>query len=147
MNVKIKLMGNGSLPEKQTEGAAAYDVYAPEDFKVNPGRQVMPLDFSIELPYGYEAKIEPRSGFSAKGMLDISHERKDADVIVGKVDSDFRGVVGVIIKSDEEEPFFIRKGERVAQLTVYKVEDVEWEVADNLSETERGAGGFGHTNE
>lgn len=147
MNVKIKLMGNGSLPKKQTEGAAAYDVYAPEDFKVNPGRQVMPLDFSIELPYGYEAKIEPRSGFSAKGMLDINGNRKDADVCVGKVDSDYRGNVGVIIKSGEREPFFIRKGERVAQLTIYKVEDVEWEVADNLSETERGAGGFGHTNE
>lgn len=145
MKVIIKsLNGNAFMPKKATAGSAAYDVYLPSDMIVMPGRSILPLDFAMELPYGYEAKIEPRSGFSSKGMEDYRKERKDADVIQGKIDSDYRDGVGVIVNSHESYPFRLSKGTRIAQMTIYKVEDVEFEVADQLSETGRN-GGFGST--
>lgn len=132
------------MPKKATAGSAAYDVYLPSDMIVMPGRSILPLDFAMELPYGYEAKIEPRSGFSSKGMEDYRKELKDADVIQGKIDSDYRKGVGVIVNSHESYPFRLSKGTRIAQMTIYKVEDAEFEVADQLSETGRN-GGFGST--
>lgn len=146
MKVRIKkLTENAVIPQKATEGAAAYDVKIPSDMTVRCGRQVLPLDIAIELPYGYEAKIEPRSGFSRKGMEDYRGERKDADVLVGKIDSDYRGNVGVLVNSHESYPFQLAKGTRIAQMTIYKVEDAEFEEADELSETERDCGGYGST--
>lgn len=152
MNVKIKFKPLSELafmPKKATVGAAAYDVYTPEAKIVSTGRQIILLDFAIELPYGYEAKIEPRSGFSSKGMegiyKDTEIRRFDCDVIQGKIDSDYRGCVGVIIKNDGV-PFMIKRGTRIAQLTIYKVENAEFEVVDELTETDRGDGGFGSTN-
>lgn len=142
------------LPKKATEGAAAYDVYLPRNVEVKRGRQVIPLDFAIEIPYGYEAKIEPRSGFSSKGMEGISVlaafdgktiGRFNCDVIQGKIDSDYRGCVGVIINNQDCE-FAMLRGTRIAQLTIYKVEDAEFEIVDELSETSRGEGGYGSTN-
>lgn len=149
MNIKIKkLLPEAITPKKSTKGAVGYDCYAPFDFIVKPGRQVMPLHFAIELPEGYEAKIEPRSGFSAKGMEGYVGNYKieaNADVLPGKVDWDYRGGVGVIIKSDEKTAFTIKAGTRLAQMTVYMGESIEFIEADSLSETERGVGGFGHT--
>lgn len=155
MKVKFKPLSElAFLPKKATEGAAAYDVYTPETRIVNIGRQIIPLDFAIELPYGYEAKIEPRSGFSSKGMegkyiLGTFEEnparRFDCDVLHGKIDSDYRGNVGVIVHNRDCE-FLIERGTRIAQLTIYKVEDTEFEVVDELTKTDRGHGGFGSTN-
>lgn len=146
MKVRIKKLREGAvIPKKATDGAAAYDVRIPSDMVVRPGRQVLPLDIAIELPYGYEAKIEPRSGFESKGMEDYRGERKDADVLVGKIDSDYRGNVGVIVKSDESYPFTLLKGTRIAQMTIYKAEDAEFEESEELSQTDRGEGGYGST--
>lgn len=155
MKVKFKALSElAYLPKKGTAGAAAYDVYVPKSTFVKEGRQIIPLDFAIELPYGYEAKIEPRSGFSSKGMegkyiLGTFEEnptrRFDCDVLQGKIDSDYRGSVGVIVHNRDCE-FLIERGTRVAQLTIYKVEDAEFEVVDELTETDRGHGGFGSTN-
>lgn len=145
MKVRIKkLIPEAVVPWKATPGSAAYDVCLPRDYVVRPGRQVLPLEFAIELPLGFEAKIEPRSGFSCKGMDDQYGYRKDADVIVGKIDSDYRDGIGVIIKSFEDYPFVLKKGTRIAQMTIYKVEDIEFEESEELSETDR-AGGFGST--
>ena len=153
MEVKIKkLHKDAVIPTKATNGAAAYDVYTPIDYKVVMGRQVLPLDFAIEIPIGYEAKIEPRSGFSSKGfegyfgrLFENNDKcRFDADVITGKIDSDYRGNVGVIIRSNEPY-FFIPKGTRIAQMTIYKVENADFVISEKLSETERADGGFGHT--
>lgn len=153
MEVKIKkLHRDAVIPTKATEGAAAYDVYTPRDYKVIEGRQVLPLDFAIELPFGYEAKIEPRSGFSSKGFEGYLHRpfenhakcRFNADVIMGKIDSDYRGNVGVIIKSNEPA-FFVPKGTRIAQMTIYKVENADFALCEELSNTDRADGGFGHT--
>jgi dUTP pyrophosphatase len=134
------------MPKKATNGSAAFDVYTPESKIVNTGRQIIPLDFAIELPYGYEAKIEPRSGFSSKGMegiyKDAENRRFDCDVIQGKIDSDYRGCVGVIVKNNDI-PFLLKRGTRIAQLTIYKVEDAEFEIVEELTKTERGDGGFG----
>jgi len=146
MNIRItRKTENAILPRKATRGAAAYDVYTPEDSLVRYGRNVIGLALAIEVPDGYEAKIEPRSGFSAKGIEDHHGERHDADVIQGKIDSDYRGEIGVIVYSRDRVPFTIRKGTRIAQLTFYKVEAAQWEETDILTETERGDGGFGST--
>ncbi len=149
MKVKIKLEPGGITPSKATAGAAAYDVYAPADFKVKAGRSVMPLNFCIELPKGYEAMIEPRSGFSSKGIrgkVGSAHFNYDADVLPGKIDSDYRGVVGVII-NNRDEWFIIPKGLRIAQMTLRKVAEADFIEVEQLSETKRGAGGFGSTKE
>lgn len=154
MEVKIKkLHENAIIPKKATKGAAAYDLYLPKDYKVNNGRNVLPLNFAIELPTGYEAKIEPRSGFSAKGFegvyiedvtLEECTKRYNADVIQGKIDADYRGNVGIIVYN-RDIPFIVAKGTRVAQMTIYKVEDVNFELAEELTDTDRAGGGFGHT--
>ena len=150
MKIKIKkLTVNAFIPTKANKGAAAYDVYTPESIIVKTGRQIIPLDFAIEIPHGYEAKIEPRSGYSSKGMeglLSITEKRRfDCDVIQGKIDSDYRGCVGVIVKNNDV-PFMLERGQRIAQLTIYKVEDSEFKEVKELAKTERGDGGFGSTN-
>lgn len=155
MEVKIKALSESFImPKKATEGAAAYDVYAPKHTIIQQGRQIIQLDFALEIPFGYEAKIEPRSGFSSKGMEGISvlatydgetKGRFNCDVIQGKIDSDYRGCVGVIVNNQDVE-FSIIRGTRIAQLTIYKVEDAQFEFVNELSKTERGDGGFGSTN-
>lgn len=150
MIIKIKkLTDSAVIPTKATAGAAAYDVYAPLTILVKSGRQVIDLGFAIELPIGYEAKIEPRSGYSSKGFAGVidytsDHEmRFDCDVLQGKIDSDYRASIGVIL-CNRDRNFYIRQGQRIAQMTIYKVENAEF-VPGELSDTDRGQGGFGHT--
>ncbi len=157
--IKIKFQnGDSCIPVKATKGSAAYDIRVTEDIIIYNGRNIVPTGIAIEMPIGLEAKIEPRSGFSAKGMegysyivdgeghivANINAERFDADVIVGKIDSDYRNYLGVIVKNNDTS-FLIRKGTRIAQLTFYKVEEAEWIVVSELSKTDRDKGGFGST--
>lgn len=151
MIVNIKKLSNDAfVPVKATNGSAAYDLFAPCDLLIKPGRQVIDLRIAIELPLGYEAKIEPRSGYSAKGFAGAAASdmepdmRFDCDVIVGKIDSDYRGPVGVIV-CNRDKAFFVRRGQRIAQLTIYSVGIADFVVCDELSDTERSIGGFGHT--
>lgn len=184
MKVKFKRLNEGAvIPKKTTPGSAAYDLCTAEDFIVEPGRNIIPLGFAMETKPGYEALIDPRSGFSAKGMegyeilpvwkyeedtvrpfflagfpgnpvdpalhyygkfISLEPKRFDCDVIEGKIDSDYRKGVGVIVCSRETSPFLIKAGTRISQMTFHKVETVEWEETDELSETERD-GGFGST--
>ena len=177
--VKIKkLHPNAVIPTKATPQSIGYDLYVKQDICIEHTRQVIPLGFAIELPDGIEAKIEPRSGFSLKGIEGFAlkqgsncefgngtltlkdnaeeelwqridkAERFNADVLVCKVDSDYRGEVGVIIRNNEpDRHFLIAKGTRIAQMTFYPVVQFPggFEVAEDLSETERADGGFGHT--
>lgn len=181
MKVKFKkLLPGAILPKKATEGSAAYDLYIAEDITIKPGRHIIPLGFAMEMELGYEALVNPRSGFSSKGMegymvlmywqyqspfgliegpmsfdsetpkdagykkfVAMEPERFDCDVIEGKIDSDHREGVGVIVHNRDRE-FLIKAGMRIAQMTFHKVETVEWEETDTLSETDRG-GGFGST--
>lgn len=151
IHVKIKLNG-GILPKKQHEGDAAFDLYVPEDVELKLGRNLVDMRFSLELPRGYAATIQPRSGFSAKGMeVECGDEmvRIPADVVRGLVDSNYRGNVGVII--NYPRPYgktfrwVLKKGTRVAQMQIVEVPEVELVESDILSETDRGAGGFGST--
>ena len=157
--MKVKLLSDGAqLPKKATEFAAGFDLYVPANTVIKPGRSVVPLDISLAIPNGFEGQIRPRSGFSAKGMEGYPYEneesinnlggttgRYDADVLLGTIDSDYRGCVGVLVNSHETAPFIIEKGTRIAQLVIAPYAIVEIEVTDNLNETTRGDGGFGHT--
>lgn len=167
MKVKFKkLLPGAILPKKATEGSAAYDLYVPEDVIIKPGRQIIPLGFAMEMEPGHEALVNPRSGFSSKGMegylivdmtvvgklfedcgterfVSMKPRRFNCDVIEGKIDSDYRDGVGVIVHNHGPE-FLIKAGTRIAQMTFHKVETVEWEETDTLSETDRD-GGFGST--
>jgi dUTP pyrophosphatase len=161
MQVKIKkLIPEAFIPEKATPYAAGYDIKIPKDYHVMRGRQVIPLGFAIQLPEFYKAVVDPRSGFSSKGMegyleavLDEEfgmifkeQRRFDCDVKHGLIDCDYRGCCGVILNNRDEE-FWLPAGSRIAQMVITKYEDVEFSEADQLDDTERGTGGFGHTNE
>lgn len=177
MDIKIKKLNeNAVIPTKATELSIGYDLYVPNDICIEKERQTIPIGFAMELPRGIEAKIEPRSGFSSKGIEgfalkqgsncevinntltlkdDVSEElwqridkaeRFNADVLVGKIDPDYRGEVGVIIRNNEpSKHFLIPKGTRIAQMTFYKTELADFTVTEELSETERGTGGYGST--
>lgn len=161
--VKIKLNG-GIMPKKAHPSDAAFDLYVPEDVVLQHGRQIIDLKFSIELPMGYAATIQPRSGFSSKGIeveeyfdpfgegADINTVRVDGDVLRGLVDSGYRGNVGVILNIhslgaiyNEDYCHILKKGTRIAQMQIVEVPQVELIEVEELSDTDRGEGGFGHT--
>lgn len=149
MIAKIKLT-NGIMPKKATAGAAAFDLYVPEDVEIKGERQVIDLGFSLELPKGYAATIQPRSGFSAKGIEIVVGSyttRIDSDVTRGLIDEDYRGTVGVIINTRDNIhiPPIIKKGTRIAQMQIVEVPNIQLVEVKELSSTDRGAGGFGHT--
>ena len=140
MKVKIK-SDSGILPFYETEGSAGMDLkaYIEEPLTLKPGqRMLVPTGLYIELPVGYEAQIRARSGLAIKKGIGLVNG-------IGTIDSDYRGEIKVILINWGEEDFVIENGDRIAQMVIAKYERVEWEVAEDLSETERGSGGFGHT--
>lgn len=149
--MKIKFLSEGAqMPTKADSGAAGYDLYVPKDTRLFPGRNIIPFDFAIQLEHGYEATIRPRSGFSAKGfecmtIHDDSTVRINADVLLGTIDETYRGNVGVIVKSNEPEEYIIPKGSRIAQMVISQCYMGKLEQSEELSETERGEQGFGHS--
>lgn len=156
--MKIKLLSSDArIPTKGSDEAAGYDLYVPRDFYMIPGRNIVPLDFAISLDPGKHAHIRPRSGFSAKGMegykpdsnfesgYDPVAQRFDADVIQGTVDSDYRGNVGVLVKSYESKPFLVTAGTRIAQMVILRHSDEEIVPTNELDTTNRGEGGYEST--
>ena len=148
--MKVVLLSPGAMsPKRVNEYAAGYDLFTPKDSVVKPGRNLILLDFSIELDPSTEGEVRPCSGYSINGMKGFSLEdlntekRFDADVIIGTVDEDYRGVVGVIIKSFEDKPFIIKQGVKIAQLVVKNYIGKPLEIVSELSQTERGSKGFG----
>ncbi|MEG1587577.1 MAG: hypothetical protein RR346_11970 [Bacteroidales bacterium] len=134
------------IPARSTRHAIGFDLVTPREVVIHPGRNLIPIDLAVEMPMYVEGKIEPRSGFSLNGMLDAYGNRRDADVIVGKIDPDYRQCIGVIVKSSESEPFIIAAKERIAQITFYQTAPVDIIVTDHLSAPESNRnGGFGHT--
>lgn len=144
--VKIKKASDNSiLPKRATDGSAAFDIFVQEGMFIEEGkRTIVPAGFSIELPKGYYAEIRPRSGYSAKGFASSENGRYNADVIHGLIDPDYRAEVGVIIHNNDNT-FYIDRGQRIAQMLICKYEDVALEEADELTKTERQNGGFGST--
>ena len=139
MQIKIKRIENGKLPEYKTTGSVGADCYARIDKEIilNENEVVtVPLGFAVEIPDGYEMQIRPRSGLAKKNKI-IS--------VLGTIDSDYRGEVGAIIINHSKSIFIIKPNDRIAQAVVCPVIRAEWYLTDELSETERGEGGFGST--
>ena len=160
IEVKFKLLSlDARLPELGTEGAAAYDLFSSKSMIVSKGSTIIPVDIAIEMPRTIKANVRARSGNSLKGIegfdfvVDHNGEvvvsgtpnRFDADVVLGLIDSDYRGAIGVIVKSNEDRSFIIPQGARIAQLEFSFVPPINLKQVAELSETERGEGGFGHT--
>jgi dUTP pyrophosphatase len=129
------------LPAYATEGSAGMDVRAAVAGEVilRPGDTILvPTGFAIALPEGFEAQVRPRSGLAAKHGIGILNAP-------GTIDSDYRGEVKVILTNFGKEDFTLRRGERIAQLVIARYSRVIWDEKSSLDDTNRGAGGFGHT--
>lgn len=141
MKIKIVNKSKHSLPEYATSGSAGMDLRANIDAPITlaPGeRKLIPTGIYIALPVGYEAQVRPRSGLALKYGIGLAN-------MLGTVDADFRGEIGVILINLGQEDFVVNDGERIAQMVIAKHERAEWEVVEELDETERGEGGYGHT--
>ena len=139
----IKVINKSShpLPSYATEGAAGLDLRASltEAVTLRPlERKLIPTGLYVELPLGYEAQIRPRSGLSVRHGITVINSP-------GTIDADYRGEVQVPLVNLSNEPFVIEDGERIAQMVIARHEVIQWEPVEELSETKRGAGGFGHT--
>lgn len=141
MKVKVINRSAHKLPEYESAHAAGLDLRANLDSAVilEPlKRALIPTGLSIELPPGHEAQIRPRSGLAYKHGVTVLNTP-------GTIDADYRGEVKVLLVNLSDQPFTINNGERIAQMVVARHEKVEWAESGELNETERGAGGFGHT--
>ena len=141
MDIKIKLYENcGDLmPAKAHSDDAAYDLRSRCDIELVPGvSTLVPTGVFIELPVGYEAQIRPRSGLALKHDLMLTNSP-------GTIDAGYRGEIGVIMYNAGKEKFSISRGDRIAQMVICRLPEVTLVKADSLSDTVRGAGGFGST--
>ncbi len=141
MKVKVINRSRFDLPRYATPLSAGMDVRANIDEAVvlRPlERAMIPTGLSIELPEGYEMQIRPRSGLAAKHGITVLNSP-------GTIDADYRGEIRVILVNLSNEEFRIEAGERIAQMVVARHKQVEWELAEELAESERGEGGFGST--
>ncbi len=141
MQVKIINRSSHPLPQYETIGSAGLDLRANTSEPITLGsleRAIVPTGLFIELPYGYEAQIRPRSGLSIKKGLSLVNSP-------GTIDSDYRGEIGIIMVNLSPEPKIIEPGERIAQMVIAEYKQIEWAEVEVLSETARGAGGFGST--
>jgi len=129
------------LPGYTTEGAAGMDVRAAvgESLTIEPGRAALvPTGLVLEIPPGHEAQIRPRSGLALRHMISVLNSP-------GTIDSDYRGELQIILANLGPSAFTIRRGDRIAQMVIARVERAELAVVESLSETDRGEGGFGHS--
>ena len=141
VQIKVVNKGNQPLPKYQTSQSAGMDLRANIDAPVliKPlDRKLIPTGLHIALPEGYEAQIRPRSGLAIKKGITVINTP-------GTIDSDYTGDIGVILVNISNEDFVVQPGDRIAQMVINKFEQAEFEVVEELDETERGEGGFGHT--
>ena len=141
--LKVKIVNKGSqpLPEYATTQSAGMDLRANIDKPIllkSLDRKLIPTGLHIALPEGYEAQIRPRSGLAIKHGITCLNTP-------GTIDSDYRGDIGVELVNLSHEDYVVQPGERIAQMVINKFEKIEFELVDELDETERGEGGFGHT--
>ncbi|MBI2628678.1 dUTP diphosphatase [Candidatus Pacearchaeota archaeon] len=141
MKLKVKKLDNeATLPNYAHPGDAGMDLYSSKDYPpLNPGeRCLIHTGISLEIPEGYELQIRPKSGLALKHGLSIVNTP-------GTIDSGYRGEVGIILINHGEKPYTVKKGEKVAQGVFSRFESAELEEVVDLSDTSRGAGGFGST--
>ena len=141
-NTKIKIISkSGRLPSYETEGSAGADLraYLAEPVTLMPGeRKLIPTGLFVELPPGVEAQVRARSGLSIKHGIGLVNG-------VGTVDSDYRGEWNVPVINFGDQPYTIHDGDRIAQVVFSSYLKAEFKVSEEIDETERGSGGFGHT--
>ena len=141
--VKIKIVNSGSqqLPAYATPESAGMDLRAniTEPIVLHPlERRIIPTGLYIALPPGYEAQVRPRSGLAFKHGITVLNSP-------GTIDSDYRGELGVLLVNLSNEDFTVEAGERIAQMVITRHEQGEFVEVEELDDTERGAGGYGHT--
>lgn len=141
--IKVKVINRSSnpLPGYETAHAAGMDLRADlkEPAILKPGeRKLIPTGLFIEIPEGYEGQVRPRSGLAFKHGITVLNSP-------GTIDADYRGEIKVILINHSDQSFTIRNGERIAQLVLARHEQVDWVIAEELAETQRGSGGFGST--
>ena len=141
MKIQVVNQSKHTLPEYATELSAGLDLRAniDEPIELKPlERTLVSTGLFIALPKGYEAQIRPRSGLAFKNGVTVLNSP-------GTIDADYRGELKVLLVNLSNTPFIINDGERVAQMVIAKHEQVNWEQTTSLDDTDRGAGGFGHT--
>jgi len=141
MKIKIINRSKHALPKYQTALSAGMDLYANLDEPVTLKpleRKLIATGLVMELPQGYEAQVRPRSGLAIKNGITVLNTP-------GTIDADYRGEIGVILVNLSAESFTVNDGDRIAQMVIAKHETAIWDEVDELSETDRGAGGFGST--
>lgn len=141
MKIEIVNKSHHPLPGYATPLSAGMDIRASlsEPVVLNPlERKLIPTGLFIALPEGYEAQMRPRSGLAIKHGITLLNTP-------GTIDADYRGEIGVILVNLSNEPFTVQDGERICQMVIAAHAHVAWEPVELLDETERGAGGFGHT--
>ncbi|MDR3269502.1 MAG: dUTP diphosphatase [Tannerella sp.] len=141
MKVKIVNHSHHPLPQYQTPLSAGMDIRAnlSDPVELKPlERKLIPTGLYVALPEGYEAQMRPRSGLAIKHGITLLNTP-------GTIDADYRGEIGIILVNLSSEPFVINDGERICQMVITSHAGVEWQPAEQLDDTERGAGGFGHT--
>jgi len=142
-NIRIKIINKSghALPSYETTASAGMDLRAHIDAPIvlQPlERAIVKTGLFIELPFGYEAQVRPRSGLAAKKGITVANAP-------GTIDADYRGEIGVILINLSKEAYTVENGERIAQMVIAKHERALWEEVSELSQTSRGAGGFGST--
>lgn len=141
MRVKIINRSNNLLPEYATPFSAGMDLRAnlSESVTLKPlERALIPTGLFIELPIGYEAQIRPRSGLAVKHGISVLNSP-------GTIDADYRGEIRVILVNLSNDAFVVNHGERICQMVVAEHATVKWQISEQLEESDRGSGGFGHT--
>ena len=141
MQIKIINQSGNPLPHYETPQSAGMDIRASliEPIQLNPmQRTLVPTGLFLEIPSGFEAQIRPRSGLAAKNGITVLNSP-------GTIDADYRGEIKVILINLSEEVFTITNGDRIAQMIVAPVTQAAWSITTELSETDRGVGGFGST--
>jgi len=140
MIVKIVNESSNALPQFETGGSAGADIRSNQRTTIQPGSfELIKTGLFVEIPYGYEIQIRPRSGLALKHGITVLNSP-------GTIDSDYRGEIGVILINHGNEPFDINVGDRIAQMVLSKVEHIQWHALGSLdSGTKRGEKGFGST--
>lgn len=141
VQVKVVLEEGVQLPKYESVGAAGLDVRANITESISLGsleRTLIPTGIRMAIPEGYEVQVRPRSGLALKHGITLLNTP-------GTIDSDYRGELKIIIANMSKDPYVIEPQERIGQLVLNKVEQMEFELVSSLDETERGEGGFGHT--
>lgn len=141
MIVRIKNLSKNSLPNYETSSSSGMDLRANIDEPIilrSLQRCLVPTGLYIELPYGFEAQIRPRSGLAYKYGITVLNSP-------GTIDADYRGEIKVILINLSESDFTINNGDRICQMVIQECMQINWEPVNILNDTDRGTGGFGHT--